>query len=85
MAFVRPCRGIAASGHAEKEADYEIPKNAGHRGRREPQQLELRFGAVEGLSYPSAFFGAVAIPATKRNTVSSHGDVCCKYVFLHID
>jgi hypothetical protein len=53
--------------------------------RRDPQQLELRFGAVEGLSYPSAFFGAVAIPATKRNTFSSHGDVCCTYVFLHID
>jgi hypothetical protein len=52
--------------------------------RRDPQQHEPRFGAVEGLGYPSAFFGAGAIPATKRNT-SSHGDLCCKYVFLHID
>jgi len=53
--------------------------------RRDPQQLKLRFGAVEGLSYPSAFFGAVAIPATERKTiVNSHGDICRKYVFLHI-
>ena len=52
---------------------------------RNPQQLELGFGTVEGVSYPSAFFGAVAIPATKRNALNSHGDVCCKYVFLHID
>jgi len=53
--------------------------------RGDPQQLEPRFGAVEGLSYPSAFFGAVAISATKRKTiVNSHGDMCRKYVFLHI-
>jgi hypothetical protein len=53
--------------------------------RRDPQQLELRFGAVEGLSYTSAFFGADAIPATERNIiVNSHGDICRKYVFLHI-
>jgi hypothetical protein len=37
--------------------------------RRDPQQLELRFGAVEGLSYPSAFFGAGAIPVTERKTI----------------
>jgi len=53
--------------------------------RGDPQQLEPRFGAVEGLSYPSAFFGAGAIPATERKTiVNSHGDICRKYVFLHI-
>jgi hypothetical protein len=41
---------------------------------RDPQQLESRFGAVEGLGYPSAFFGAGAIPATERNTITnSHG------------
>jgi hypothetical protein len=47
--------------------------------------LELRFGAVEALSYPSAFFGAGAIPVTERNSiVNSHGDICRKYVILHI-
>jgi hypothetical protein len=42
--------------------------------RRDPQQFELCFPVMEGLGYPSAFFGAVAIPATERNIITySHG------------
>jgi hypothetical protein len=40
---------------------------------------------MEGLGYPSAFFGAGAIPATERNiTTYSHGRPLLHYVFLHI-
>jgi hypothetical protein len=38
---------------------------------------------MEGLGYPSAFFGAGAIPATER-IIISHGRRPLHYVFLHI-
>jgi len=53
--------------------------------RSDPQQFELCFPVMEGLGYPSAFFGAGAIPATERNITSySHGLRLLHYVFLHI-
>jgi hypothetical protein len=52
---------------------------------RDPQQFELCFPVMEGLGYPSAFFGAGKIPATEGNIITySHGRRLLNYVFLHI-